>query len=131
MNNKITDNTNFGMALYMPKHKKFIKEFGKVAADEIEKARPKLKQLAEDVDIFIKPDKPFFEPYSENCWGVVMTLDKVDNPIMARLRSLYREYNIFSDQGYAFRHLEDHPNDLAEVIVEDVTKLKNLHCKNL
>lgn len=126
MNNRISDNTNFGMALYMPPYKKFVKEFGKVAADEIEKSRPVLKKLAEDVDVFVKPSKAYFEPESENCWGIIMTLDKVDNPIMAKLRSLYREYNIFSNQkGYAFRLIGKHPNDLSEVIVEDVTKLKS------
>ena len=134
MDNKISNNTSFGMALYMEPYKKFAKEFGKVAADEIEKARPALKKLAEDVDIFVKPSKAYFEPESENCWGVVMTLDKKDTPIMAKLRSLYREYNIFSNQkGYAFARLEAHPNngELSKAIVDDVTTLKDIHCKNL
>ena len=126
MNNKISNNTNFGMSLYMPSTKKFTKEFGKVAADEIEKARPALKKLAEDVDVFVKPYKSYFEPESENCWGVVITLDKKDNPIMARLRSLYREYNIFSKKGYAFERLETRPNpgELSKALVDDVTMLK-------
>ena len=55
-----------------------------------------------------------------------MTLDKKDNPIMARLRSLYREYNIFSKKGYAFERIEDHPNngELSKAIVDNVTMLK-------
>ena len=117
MNNKISNNTSFGMALYMPSNKKFTREFGKVLANEIEKARPKLKELAEDADIFVKPYKPWFEPYSENCWGVSITANKVDNPIMARLKSLFNEYNIFSNQGYDFKRLEAHPNDLSESII--------------
>ena len=70
MDNKISNNTSFGMALYMDPYKKFAKEFGEVVADEIEKARPALKKLAEDVDIFVRPSKAYFEPESENCWGV-------------------------------------------------------------
>ena len=63
-----------------------------------------------------------------------MTLDKKDTPIMAKLRSLYREYNIFSNQkGYAFARLEAHPKngELSKAIVDNVTTLKNIHCKNL
>ena len=45
---------------------------------------------------------------------------------MARLRSLYREYNIFSKKGYAFERIEDHPNngELSKAIVDNVTMLK-------
>ena len=43
---------------------------------------------------------------------------------MARLKSLFNEYNIFSNQGYDFKRLEAHPNDLSESIIESVTKLK-------
>ena len=53
---------------------------------------------------------------------------------MAKLRSLYREYNIFSNQkGYAFARLEAHPKngELSKAIVDNVTTLKNIHCKNL
>ncbi len=124
MNNKISNNTSFGMALYMPPYKKFAKEFGKEVADAAEKARPKLKQLAEDVDIFVKPYKPYFEPESENCWGITMTVGKVDKPIISKLRSLYREYNIFSNKGSYFIRLEEHPNNLSDTLINKATILK-------
>lgn len=49
------NNTSFGMALHMPKQKKIAKKVGAYCADQAECVRPVLKELAKDVDIWIKP----------------------------------------------------------------------------
>lgn len=123
MNNKISNNQNFGMALYMSPYKKIAKEFGEMTANEIEKTRPKLKELAKDIDLFVKPYKAYFEPDNPRCWGVVMTANKTSNPVMAKIHSFIREYNLFSKEGYSFIPISN-PN-LSEKIIDDAQRIKS------
>lgn len=51
----IQNQPSFGMALYMPSKSKITKKLGSYAAEEAEKARGTLKQLAKEVDIYVKP----------------------------------------------------------------------------
>lgn len=50
-------NPNFGMALHMENKKVFKKLLGYKVAKNFEAARPALKEMGQDVDIFIKPAK--------------------------------------------------------------------------
>lgn len=59
---KVQQNQNqqsFGMALYMPSQAKIAKKLGTYAAGEAEKTREVIKELAKDVDIYVKPEKSY------------------------------------------------------------------------
>ena len=55
--NNIQNQPSFGMALYMPPKQKIARKIGNFAAEESEKARATLKDLAKDVDIYIRTHK--------------------------------------------------------------------------
>ena len=43
--------------LYMPTKEENTKKVGEYFANELEKARPTLEKMAEETDIFVKPEK--------------------------------------------------------------------------
>ena len=87
MDNRITTNSpNFGMALFAPTTKKVVRVLGEEAAGEFEKVRPILKEIAKDVDIFVKPDKAWFEAENPACNGFMMLAGKFKSNLDARLQ---------------------------------------------
>lgn len=134
----ISDNTNFGMALYMPSSKKITKKFGKNIAKEIELARPKLNKIAKNVDIFVRLDKSWFEDNNPNCWGLMITANTVDTAFMAKIRHLRKIFNLQKKvKGYTFIPVAEKQNpmiantknapafpNLNEIILDKVSKIK-------
>jgi len=114
MQNKISNNINFGMALYMPTYKKISKQFGVNIANEIELARPALTKLAQDVDIFVKPDKSWFESDNPNCWGLMMTANTIEKPFIAKLRHLAKIYDLHEKtKGYTYVQVAQKQNPMV------------------
>ena len=139
MQNKITNNISFGMALNMPSHKNLTKKFGVNIANEIELARPALKKLAEDADIFIKTTKDWFVPDNIACWGLMVTADTIKKPLKAKLSQLAKLYNLKEKtKGYVYIPVAESQNpistdaknasakpNLNKIIIEKVTQAKS------
>ena len=139
MQNIVTNNVNFGMALYMPTYKKFSKQFGVNIANEIELVRPALTKLAQDVDIFVKPEKYWFDVEDPNCWGLMMTANSVDKPFMAKIRHLAKIYSLREKiKGFVFVPVAQKQNpmnansknapalqNLNEIIIKSVSQIKS------
>ena len=109
MDNRITTNSpNFGMALFAPTTKKVTRVLGKEAAAEFEKARPALEKIAKDIDIYIKPDKSWFEGDKPACNGFMMLAGKFKSKLDARLQLAKRFILLYKpNDGYAWVSLED------------------------
>ena len=51
----LQNNVNFGMASHIPSKRKIAKKLGPYIAEQVEIARPTLRDLATDVDIYFEP----------------------------------------------------------------------------
>ena len=109
MDNRITTNSpNFGMALFAPTTKKVVRVLGEEAAGEFEKVRPILKEIAKDVDIFVKPDKAWLESENPACNGFMMLAGKFKSNLDARLQMAKMFFLPYKpDNGYAWVSLKD------------------------
>ena len=139
MQNKITNNVSFGMALNMPTHKKLTKKFGINIANEIELAKPSLKKIADDADIFIKPTRDWFVPDNTACWGLMITADKVKKPFKAKLSHLAKIYSLKEKtMGYGYVSVAESQNtistnakntparlNLSDILIEKVAQIKS------
>lgn len=58
----VNNNQNFGMALHMEDTKVIKRILGNKIAKDFEDAKPALKEMAKDVDIFVKPSSFVHSP---------------------------------------------------------------------
>lgn len=108
MNNVRTNSPSFGMALFAPTQKKVAKVLGKEAAAEFEKVRPALEKIAKDVDVFVKPDKAWFEVDNPACNGFMMLAGKFKSNLDARLQMAKMFFLPYKpNNGYAWVSLKD------------------------
>ena len=125
MNNNIQNSPSFGMALLAPTQKKVARVLGKEAAAEFEKVRPTLAKIAEDVDIYVKPDKAWFEVDHPYCDGFMMYAGNFKSKFDAHMKLLKR---IFIDpyrpnDGYSWVNLKD-MSKVADKLVTTAEKIK-------
>ena len=86
MNNQVSYSPNFGMALYAPTQKKITKVLGKEVATEFEKVRPALEKIANGVDIYVKPDKAWFEIDNPAADGFMLYAGNFKSKLNAKLK---------------------------------------------
>ena len=86
-------NTKFS-ALYMPNKKNLIKKIGNNYAEQLERIRPNLEELAKDVDIYIKPQNSFQNRGS----GILV---KITEALTCPLKGIFG-----FDKGYATGYAE-------------------------
>lgn len=124
MNNVKTNSPSFGMAVYGPTTKKVARVLGREAAEEFEKARPALEKIAKDIDIYIKPDKSWFEGDEPACNGFMMLAGKFKSKLDARLQ-LAKKFILPHEpnDGYAWVNLRD-MSEVSGNLIKSAEKIK-------
>ena len=114
---------NFGMALFMPSEQEIASELGERPAKRIETARAALSELAQDVDIYIKPSA---DGQARNELGsIYIDVRKLNTP--PKKPSFFcRLFNIkpSPETLQKYREIVYH-KDIAERIIKKTTDLKN------
>lgn len=121
MQTNFNSNQNFGMALRMQKASKIEKALGKRLAEEAEIARPRLKELAKDVDIIVSPH----ENSDLACRGFdIQVEDTTPNSIK---RFLFGPDRYVKD---SVRNYDAYGNKrMSDVLVKEVANLKEKFLK--
>lgn len=122
MNNIRTNSPSFGMALFAPTQKKVAKVLGKEAAAEFEKARPALEKIANDVDIFVKPDKAWFESENPACNGFMLHSGRFKSRLDARISLVKNLLFNESNANYAWVSLKK-MSSVSEQLIEKAQKV--------
>ena len=109
MNNQVSYNPSFGMALFAPTQKKVARVLGKEAAAEFEKVRPVLEKIANGVDIYVKPDKAWFEIENPAADGFMMYAGNFGSKFNAKWNLFKRLFVLpfHPNDGYAWVNLKD------------------------
>ncbi len=116
--NRIQSNNNqpnFGMALYMKDAKVFKKVLGNNTAKTLEAAKPKLEELANDVDIFVKPRRFADNPFMPLKYIGVSVQEK-NITLKDKIMRLLRQRPPYKTDTWLNPNYED--------IVENTTRLK-------
>ena len=114
----IDNNTMFGMALYSPKKKKFIKIIGKDYAKHYQNVKPELKELAKNVDIYVNPIKD--DRIKSKGFSICIT-EVVKNPIL-RFFNLCNDYRV--DEIYIKEGQKKY--NLGDELIQRVKFLKSM-----
>ncbi len=123
MDNRITNSPNFGMALFAPTDQKIVKVLGKEAAGEFQKVRPMLEKIAENVDVFVKPDKAWFEVDNPACNGFMMLAGNFKSRLDARLQLAKMFFLPYKpNNGYAWVSLKN-MSTVGQNLVEKANKI--------
>ena len=124
MNNKVSNSPSFGMALYAPTKKKVARVLGNEIATEFEKVRPTLAKIAEDVDIYVKPDKAWFEMDHPDCDGFMLYAGKFKSKLDAHMKLLKKLFiePYRPDSGYAWARTND-VSTLGESLIAKAQKI--------
>lgn len=136
MENKINNSLPFKMALYMAPKKKFVKRLGENNAEKIMRTKAELKTLANDVDIFVKPNFNWIEsnwlltPDYKNIQAIEIKVRKKATNLQEKFKNLILDFNPFNRKGCSLFFVEQNifnpkPSFNEENIIKTVKKLKS------
>lgn len=116
------NNTSFGMALHMPKQKNIAKKIGPYCAEQADLARPLLKQLAKDVDIYIQPENRSNRAGYKGFTIIVKPLKE---------KNIFKI--LFSNRPYEEAHASmfelNDKKDMTSLLIDKTTKIKEQFLK--
>ena len=116
------NNTSFGMALHMPKRKKIAKKIGPYCAWQADIARPILRKLARDIDIYIHPENKSNRAGYKGFTIIIKPLKE---------KNLFKK--LFSNRPYEESHASmfelDNGKNMTSLLIDKTTKIKEQFLK--
>lgn len=119
MDNRISNNVNFGMALHMAPEKRMIRAIGKKAYSDFVNILPKLEAEAKNCDIFIKPEIYMFQHSGAVDIKVSRRVDSIKN----FFKNLVRDLNLYDFTGMRTVYPKI-SNNMAKEALDVIPELK-------